>query len=57
MQARRGVSVLLLTPLNLLPLVLANVTAVQYLAALAMLAALLQYFSMKHVRQVGMKAI
>lgn len=46
-----------LTPLALLALAVAQAEGIQYLAGSAVVMALLQFFSMRHAKTVGMKVI
>ena len=50
-------TLLMLTPLSVLPLLLADSTATQMLAGIGVTVALMQYFLMRHVRQQGNKFI
>lgn len=52
-----GLPLLLMAPVCLLPLAMADVPALRFFGAAGALAAVMQYFSMKHVRHVGMKVI
>ncbi|KAG2447194.1 hypothetical protein HYH02_007936 [Chlamydomonas schloesseri] len=52
-----GLPLLLLAPVCLLSLAMADVPALRFFGAVGALAAVMQYFSMKHVRHVGMKVI
>jgi len=54
---RSSMTLLAWAPLNALPLILADIPPVKYLALLALAMALTQHFSMMHVRNVGMKLI
>ncbi len=46
-----------LSPLAVIALLVAQVEGIQYLAASAVVMALLQFFSMRHERRVGMKVV
>lgn len=46
-----------LVPLAVMSLLVAQVEGIQYLAASAVVMALLQFFSMRHERRVGMKVV
>ncbi|GIM00281.1 hypothetical protein Vretimale_5429, partial [Volvox reticuliferus] len=52
-----GTVLLVAAPVCVLPLAICDVPALRFFGAVGMLAAVLQYFSMKHVRRVGMKFI
>lgn len=56
-QVRSSVAVLCFAPLNLVPFILSEENPIQYLGALGLVMALVQYFSMKHVKHVNMKVI
>ncbi|KXZ48748.1 hypothetical protein GPECTOR_25g332 [Gonium pectorale] len=50
-----GLALLLATPACVLPLAMADIPAIRFFGAVGAVVAVLQYFSMKHVRRVGMK--
>lgn len=52
-----GLALLLCSPVCLVPALLCDVPALRYFGAVGAVAAVLQYFSMKHVRHVGMRVI
>ncbi|GLC46128.1 hypothetical protein PLESTB_001193000 [Pleodorina starrii] len=52
-----GTALLVSAPVCLLPAVMCDVPALRFFGAVGAVVAVLQYFSMKHVRHVGMKVI
>ena len=56
-QAQPVLLLVALTPLALVAMVVAQTEGIQYLAGSAVVMALLQFFSMRHMKRVGMKVI
>lgn len=56
-KVRPAFLLLVWAPLNLLPIVFCDILTVKYMAVLALVMAFTQFFSMRHVRHVGMKVI
>lgn len=52
-----GTALLVAAPVCILPLAMCDVPALRFFGAVGAVVAVLQYFSMKHVRRVGMKFI
>ncbi|KAG2493679.1 hypothetical protein HYH03_008193 [Edaphochlamys debaryana] len=57
MPRRWGLPLLVAAPVCILPTVMCDVPALRFFGAVGAVVAVLQYFSMKHVRHVGMKVI